>query len=66
MNRNQMLFGGVIYGLFVATLVYWLGAYLGVSGSDTLRVGFSIGVGALASTVFFASYFAGKRGGKDK
>lgn len=66
MKPNQMLFGGVIYGLFVSTLVYWLGAYLGVSGSTTLRVGFSIGVGALASMVFFASYFAGKRGGKDK
>lgn len=65
MNRNQMLFGGVIYGLFVATLVYWLGVYLDVSASTPVRVAFSIGVGALASLVFFFSYFAGKgRGGK--
>ena len=66
MNQGKtLLWGGLIYGLFVSTAVYWLGAYLEVSASLTVRVLFSIGIGALASVVFLAAYIAGKRRNKD-
>ena len=61
MNGRNILIGGAAYGLFVAAAVYWLGVYLGVSASDTVRVLFALGVGLLASMVFFLSYIAGKR-----
>jgi len=64
-NDKTLLYGGALYGLFVATAVYWLGAYLGVSGTTTVRALFSLGVGALASLVFLISYIAGKRRKKD-
>lgn len=65
MNGRTLLLGGLIYGLFVATAVYWLGVYLEVTASGAVRVAFSIGVGALASLVFLFAYFAGKRRGSD-
>lgn len=66
MNQGKtLLYGGLIYGLFVTTAVYWLGSYLGVSGSVAIRVLFSIGIGALASLVFLFAYIAGKRRKKD-
>ena len=67
MNQGKtLLYGGLLYGLFVATAVYWLGAYLEVSGSVTMRVLFSSGIGGLASLVFLFAYIAGKRRNKDK
>lgn len=62
---RTLLYGGVIYGLFVTAAVYWLGVYLEVSGSPVMRVIFSLACGVLASMVFFFSYLAGKRRGKD-
>ncbi len=64
MKDKTLLYGGLFYGLFVAAAVYWLGVYIGVSGSVTVRVIFAVGVGALASLVFLFSYLAGK--GKKK
>ena len=58
---RAILVGGALYGLFVAAAVYWLGVYLEVTASDLVRVLFSLGVGGLASLVFFLSYIAGKR-----
>ena len=67
MNQGKiLLYGGLLYGLFVAAAVYWLGAYLEVSGSVTMRVLFSVGIGVLASLFFLAAYIAGKRRNKDK
>ncbi len=67
MNQGKtLLYGGLLYGLFVATAVYWLGAYLEVSGSTTMRVLFSVGIGGLASLIFLFAYIAGKRRNKDK
>ena len=60
-NGRNILFVGAFYGLFVAAAVYWLGVYLEVTASDTVRILFAVGVGALASMVFFLSYLAGKR-----
>jgi len=64
-NGKTLLWGGLIYGLFVTAAVYWLGSYLGVSASLTVRVLFAIGVGALASLVFLFAYIAGKKRKKD-
>jgi hypothetical protein len=63
---RTLLYGGLLYGLFVATAVYWLGAYLEVSASVPVRALFSLGVGGLASLVFLLSYIAGNRHKKDK
>jgi hypothetical protein len=65
MKDRTLLYGGLFYGLFVTAAVYWLGAYLEVSGSVAVRVLFSLGVGALASLVFLFSYIAGKRCKRD-
>jgi membrane protein DedA with SNARE-associated domain len=66
MNQGKtLLWGGLIYGLFVTTAVYWLGAYLEVSASLPVRVLFALGVGVLASLVFLFAYIAGKRRDKD-
>jgi len=62
---KTLLYGGLLYGLFVTAAVYWLGSYLEVSGSVTVRVLFSIGIGVLASLVFLFSYIAGKKRKKD-
>jgi hypothetical protein len=64
-NDKTLLWGGLLYGLFVSTAVYWLGAYLEVTASVPVRVIFAIGVGALASLVFLFAYIAGKRRNKD-
>ena len=64
-NDKTLLYGGLIYGLFVTTAVYWLGDYLEVTASMPVRVLFAIGIGALASLVFLAAYIAGKRRNKD-
>lgn len=64
-NDRTLLYGGVIYALFVTAAVYWLGVYLEVSGSPAVRILFSLACGGLASLVFFFSYLAGKRRGKD-
>lgn len=64
-NDKTLLYGGVLYGLFVATAVYWLGAYLEVTSTPVVRALFSLGVGCLASLVFLFSYIAGKRRKKD-
>jgi hypothetical protein len=60
-NDKTLLYGGLLYGLFVAAIVYWLGVYLEVSASLGIRVLFALGVGLLASLVFLFSYIAGKR-----
>ncbi len=66
MNQGKtLLWGGLFYGLFVTAVVYWLGRYLEVSGSVTVRVLFAIGIGGLASLIFLFSYIAGKRRKKD-
>jgi apolipoprotein N-acyltransferase len=65
MKDKTLLYGGLLYGLFVAAAVYWLGAFIGVSGSVSVRVVFALGVGALASLVFLFSYLAGKRKNKE-
>ncbi len=62
---KTLLYGGLLYGLFVATAVYWLGDYIEVSASLWVRVLFALGVGFLASLVFLFSYIAGKRRKKD-
>ena len=64
-NDKTLLYGGALYGLFVAACVYWLGAYLEVTASVAVRAVFSLGVGCLASLVFLFSYIAGKRRKKD-
>jgi hypothetical protein len=64
-NDKTLLYGGILYGLFVAAAVYWLGVYREVSGGPVIRVLFSLGVGSLASLVFLFSYIAGKRRKKD-
>lgn len=64
-NDKILLWGGLIYGLFVTAAVYWLGSYLEVSASLVVRVLFALGVGALASLVFLFSYIAGKKRKKD-
>ncbi len=64
-DDKTLLYGGVLYGLFVAAAVYWLGAYLNVTASVPVRALFSLGVGCLASLVFLFSYLAGKRRKKD-
>ncbi|HSF96186.1 MAG TPA: hypothetical protein VLA52_14270 [Thermohalobaculum sp.] len=63
---KTLLYGGALYGLFVAAAVYWLGVYLEVSASVPVRVLFALGVGCLASLVFLFSYVAGKWRKKDK
>ncbi len=65
MKDKTLLYGGLFYGLFVAAAVYWLGVYIGVSGSVAVRVIFAVGVGALASLVFLFSYLAGNRKNKE-
>jgi hypothetical protein len=66
MNNNKtLIYGGLLYGLFVTTAVYWLGSYLEVSGSVTVRVLFAIGIGVFASLVFLFTYIAGKQRNKD-
>ena len=66
MNQGKtLLWGGLLYGLFVAAAVYWLGSYLEVSASLVVRILFALGIGALASLVFLFSYIAGKRRKKD-
>ena len=66
MNHGKtLLWGGLLYGLFVAAAVYWLGRYLEVSAGPVVRVLFALGVGALASLVFLFSYLAGKWRKKD-
>ncbi len=66
MNSGKvLLWGGLIYGVFVAVAVFALGHYIEVSGSLTVRVLFAIGVGGLASLIFLFSYIAGKRRKKD-
>jgi membrane protein DedA with SNARE-associated domain len=66
MNSDKtLLWGGLIYGLFVTTAVYWLGDYLEVTASVPIRALFAIGVGVLASLVFLFAYIAGKRRNKD-
>ena len=64
-DDKTLLYGGILYGLFVAACVYWLGVYLEVSGGPVVRVLFSLGCGVLASLVFLFSYIAGKRRKKD-
>lgn len=64
-NDKTLIYGGILYGLFVTAAVYWLGAYLGVSGGVAVRALFSLGIGVLASLVFLFSYIAGKRRKKD-
>ncbi len=64
-NDKTLLWGGLIYGLFVAAAVFALGGYLEVSASLVVRILFAIGVGALASLVFLFSYIAGKNRKKD-
>ena len=64
-NDKTLLYGGLIYGLFVAAVVYWLGAYLEVSATVAVRALFALGVGFLASLVFLFSYIAGKQRKKD-
>ena len=66
MNQGKtLLYGGLFYGLFVSTAVYWLGSYLEVSASVPIRVLFALGIGFLASLVFLFSYLAGKKRNKD-
>jgi hypothetical protein len=66
MNNNKtLIYGGLLYGLFVTTAVYLLGSYLEVSGSVTVRVLFAIGIGVFASLVFLFAYIAGKQRNKD-
>ena len=66
MNQGKtLLYGGLFYGLFVSTAVYWLGSYLEVSASVPIRVLFALGIGLLASLVFLFSYIAGKKRNKD-
>ena len=66
MNQGKtLLYGGLFYGLFVSTAVYWLGSYLEVSASVPIRVLFALGIGLLASLVFLFSYLAGKKRNKD-
>jgi len=66
MNSGKvLLWGGLIYGVFVAVAVFALGAYIEVSASLVVRILFAIGVGGLASLVFLFSYIAGKRRKKD-
>lgn len=65
MKDRNLLYGGLLYGLFVTAAVYWLGVYLEVSGGQIVRILFALGVGALASLVFLFSYIAGKRRKKD-
>ena len=64
-HGNILLWGGLIYGLFVAGAVFALGAYIEVSAGLPVRILFALGVGALASLVFLFSYIAGKRRKKD-
>ena len=66
MNSGKvLLWGGLIYGLFVAAAVFLLGGYLEVSAGLVVRILFAIGVGGLASLVFLFSYLAGKKRKKD-
>lgn len=65
-NDRHLLYAGILYALFVAAAVYWLGVWLEVSGSLPVRVLFSVGCGGLAGLVFFLSYLAGKRRKKDE
>ena len=66
MNSGKvLLWGGLIYGVFVAVAVFALGHYIEVSGSLAVRILFAIGVGGLASLIFLFSYIAGKRRKKD-
>ncbi len=66
MNSGKtLLWGGLLYGVFVAAAVFALGQYIEVSGSLAVRIVFAIGVGALASLIFLFSYIAGKRRKKD-
>ena len=66
MNQGKtLLWGGLLYGFFVAAAVYWLGRYLEVSASLGVRILFALGVGLLASLVFLFSYIAGKWRKKD-
>ena len=66
MNHGKvLLWGGLIYGLFVAGAVFALGAYIEVSAGLPVRILFALGVGGLASLVFLFSYIAGKRRKKD-
>jgi hypothetical protein len=66
MNSGKvLLWGGLIYGVFVAVAVFALGHYIEVSGSLAVKILFAIGVGGLASLIFLFSYIAGKRRKKD-
>lgn len=65
-SGKTLLWGGLLYGLFVSTAVYWLGSYLEVSASLPVRIIFALGIGVLASLVFLFSYMAGKKRNKDK
>ena len=66
MNSGKvLLWGGLIYGIFVAVAVFALGYYIEVSGSLAVKILFAIGVGGLASLIFLFSYIAGKRRKKD-
>ena len=66
MNQGKiLLWGGLLYGLFVAIAVFLVGNYLEVNASLWVRVLFAFGVGFLASLVFLFSYIAGKRRKKD-
>ena len=66
MNSGKvLLWGGLFYGIFVAVVVFLLGAYIEVSASLVVRILFAIGVGGLASLIFLFSYIAGKRRKKD-
>ena len=60
MSGRTLLIAGVLYGLFVTAGVYWLGGFLEVSGSVPVRVAFAVGVGILASLVFFFAYLMGR------
>ena len=66
MNSGKvLLWGGLVYGVFVAIAVFALGHYIEVSGSLAVKILFAIGVGGLASLIFLFSYIAGKRRKKD-
>ncbi|MHA1527629.1 MAG: hypothetical protein ACTSVG_01310 [Alphaproteobacteria bacterium] len=66
MNQGRtLLWGGLIYGLFVAIAVFALGHYIEVSGGLAVKILFALGVGGLASLIFLFSYIAGKRRKKD-